>query len=124
MDGHDSQADWDAALARLEEFLLVYPADRALPDPEDLVAAIGLPRGFLREDERARKIYIDALGGRPLSSVERVSSLNTEVELLTVEVEVIGDRLSRGDLDPASEAELLRRLMKARRRLNEINRLL
>jgi hypothetical protein len=122
--GFEPPSNWDDALARLEEFLLTYPAERALPDPEDLVRVVELPDGYLRDDDRARKVYLDALGARPLSDISRISVLNTEVELLTVEVEFIKERLSRRVAGGSTRRELRRRLVDVRQRLEEIQRLL
>jgi hypothetical protein len=115
---------WDEALDRLESFLLAYPEDRALPDPAEIVIAADLPEAFLREDDRARKIYLDALWARPLSSLERIAQLRTEVELLTLEVRVVTEQLSRADATDEEMRAASERVARVGSRLDEIKRLL
>lgn len=111
--------DWDAALARLEDFVGAYPTDRALPDLEVIAERAAVSRDFLDGDERAHKVLLEAIGARPLSSVEYVTQLRTEVELLTLEVEVLSDRMARsGDRD--ERGRLVARLAEVRARLGEI----
>lgn len=113
-------AAWDEALAKLENFLRRYPQDRALPDPQVVAEQADVPVAFLREDERARKVLVEAVAVRPLSDREQVAQLRTEVELLTLEVEVLIDRLA--DLEPgAPEARrAARRLRLVRRHLHQL----
>lgn len=110
--------DYDAALARLEDVILDLPPGRALPPLEELIDRAELPPGFLREDERARKVVLEAVAGRPLGDIHTVVQLRTEVELLTLEVEVLNDRVTSGDERTAVDAAV--RLREVRARLSEI----
>lgn len=114
--------DWDEALERLEDFVAAYPLDRALPDLDDIAARARLPRDFLREDERAVKVLHEAIGSRPLSDIEHVAQLRTEVELLTVEVEVLSERIASRAATGRELRRAVRRLAVVRRRLDEVHR--
>ncbi len=114
--------DYDAALARLEDLLLTLSSERALPPVEEMVQRASLPPGFLREDDRARKVLLEAIAARPLSDVHEVVRVRTEVQLLTLEVEVLRDRLE--DADAGEAAELVARLRDVRSRLDEVRALL
>lgn len=121
--GDDWASPWDDALQRLEALLHRLPEDRALPPLDEIVAGAELPEGFLREDDRARKLLHEAIVVRPLAHIERVGQLRTEVELLTLEVELLLDRL--GDLeDPAEASRAVERIDEVRARLSDIRRLL
>lgn len=111
---------WDAALARLEDYLAAYPADRALPDLDTLLRDAGVPEEFLRQDERALKVLHEAVLSRPLSSHDAVARVRTEVELLTLEVEVLTERLRDPATGDAEVAQARTRLEEVRRRLEEI----
>jgi hypothetical protein len=102
----------DEALGRLEDVLLGLPFDRAVPDLEELLSAAGVDRDVLR-DERARKLLHEALVARPFGSLDAVQRVRTEVELLTLEVELLTDRLA----DRRTAADELTR---SRRRLDAI----
>jgi hypothetical protein len=112
--------DLDAALVRLEDLLLTLSFDRALPDLEELLAAAEVPPDVLRRDERALKLLHEALVARPFGSLDAVQRVRTEVGLLTLEVELLTDRLA----DPAASADTVAgaeaRLDEVRRRLTEI----
>ncbi len=111
---------WDEALQRLEEMILSYPTDRALPDPNELIRRAGLPEDFLHEDERALKVLREAIAARPLSSSEQVAQVNTEVELMTLEVAVICEQLACEPTPSAEAGRAARRLSEVRRRLEAI----
>lgn len=120
----DWSSPWDDALHRLEALLSRLPEDRTLPPLDEMVVAADLPPDFLHEDDRARKLLHEALAARPLSNVPGVAKLRTEVELLTLEVEVLADRLRSEDTDPVRAREAAERIEGARSRLKEISRLL
>lgn len=115
---------WDDALRRLEELLLTYPENRALPPIDRVIADADVPATLLREDDRARKLIIEALLARPLSRVEVVSGLRTEVELLTLEVEVLTERLRQPEVAREEAAGAAGRLERVRGRLAEVRALL
>ncbi|MGH3440677.1 MAG: hypothetical protein ACRDUY_01260 [Nitriliruptorales bacterium] len=117
-------ASWDEALGRLEDYLAAYPRSRALPDLATLLEEADVPEQFVRDDERAQKVLHEAIAARPLGNLARVSQLTTEVELLTLEVEVLADRLERPDISDAEERQVAERLAHARRRLDEIRSVL
>ncbi len=116
--------DGDEALARFEDVLLGLPLDRALPDLDDLLARAKMDPEQLRRDERARASLHEAIAARPLASLEVIQDVRTEVELLTLEVEVLTQRLA----DPSTRADVARRaterLELVRARLDEIRALL
>jgi hypothetical protein len=122
--GPDWSSPWDDALQRLETVLAHLPESRALPPLDEIIAEADLPPEYLHEDDRARKLLHEALAARPLSSVTGVAKLRTEVELLTLEVEVLADRLRSEDTDPVHAREAAERIEGVRTRLEEISRLL
>ncbi|MFO7779197.1 MAG: hypothetical protein R6V28_12655 [Nitriliruptoraceae bacterium] len=109
----------DRAVVRLQEVLESLSRRRALPDLDELLAAAGADRRLL-EDERARKLLQEAIRQRPLSCLEEVRVLRTEVELLTVEVAVLQERLTDRAIDAAERRELLARLGRVRRRCRHL----
>ncbi len=111
----------ERALARLQEVLEHLPTARALPGLDDLLELAGAQRELL-EDERARKLLSEAIAHRPLSAVEEVRVLRTEVELLTVEVAVLGERLGDPGLVAGDRDELTARLGRVRERIAELQR--
>ncbi|MEX1164119.1 MAG: hypothetical protein WEB03_11125 [Nitriliruptor sp.] len=116
----ERELDLDAAVSRLEDVLLALPVHRALPDLDQLLARAGVPRELLHRDDRALKVLTEAVLARPLADVDAVGQVRTEVELLALEVEVLGDRLA----DPATTAvEVERaaaRLADVRHRLEQL----
>lgn len=112
--------DLDAALSRLEDVLLALPVDRALPDLDRLLEAAGVPRELLRRDERVLKVLHEAVLARPLGDLDAVGRVRTEVELLTLEVEVLTDRLDDPATDPKDQDRAAERLAEVRRRVDEI----
>lgn len=116
----ETSVDLDAALCRLEDVLLALPVDRALPDLDELLAAAAIPPALLRRDERVLKVLHEAVLARPFGDLAALGHARTEVELFTLEVEVLTDRL---DDDEASAEDVRRaaaRLAEVRRRLEEI----
>ena len=114
--------DWvvtDRAVSRLQELLEQLPRSRALPDLDALLAQAGADRSLLA-DERARKLLDEALRDRPLSSLEEVRVLRTEVELLTVEVGVLEERLADPTLSTADRHALRMRLRRVRTRWEQV----
>lgn len=100
----------DAALVRLEETLRGYDFERALPDLGTILSDAGISRALLREDDRAMKLLHEAIVARPLSSLESVARAHTEVELLSLEVSVLNERLEEPGLDGDEAARILARL--------------
>jgi hypothetical protein len=123
LDGEGQERSWDEALTRLEDFLLAYPYDRALPDLPTIADAAQLSDDFLFEDDRAHKVLHDAIAGRPLSDASQVRQLRTELELLTLEVEVLTERLGSART-PIELAEVGTQLVAVRGRLEHIRRIL
>lgn len=111
--------EMDDALVRFEDVLLALPYDRALPDLEDLLARAGIDAELLWRDERARKLLHEAIVARPLSTVDAAQRVKTEVALLTLEVEVLTERLTT-ETDHRSRAALTARLAEVRARVEEI----
>jgi hypothetical protein len=112
--------DLEAALVRLEDLLLALPFDRALPDVDGLLAAADVPRELLRRDERALKLLHEAVVARPFGSLDAVHRVRTEVGLLTLEVELLTDRLTDRDAAPGTVARAEARLAEVRARLDDI----
>lgn len=112
--------DLDAAVSRLEDVLLTLPVDRALPDLDHLLRAARFPRELLRRDDRVLKVLQEAVLARPFADLDAVARTRTEVELLTLEVEVLTDRLGDAATDAADARRAVERLDEVRRRLDEI----
>ena len=110
----------DLALCRLEDMLLSLPFDRALPDLEELLRRADVDLELLRQDERALKLLHEAIVARPLNSVDEVTRIRTEVELLTLEVGVLTERLADPDASEERQEETLTRLDDVRIRLREL----
>jgi hypothetical protein len=120
-DDHRSHADSpDEALTRLEDALLGYPYDRALPDLATILDDAGVTAELLTVDDRAAKLLHEAIVARPLSSLDAVAQLRTEVELLTLEVQVLTERLAAPDADPDEAGRSAARLAAIRARLTEL----
>ncbi len=121
-DGREGAAtpSWDEALERLEDFVSSYPLDRALPDLVGIAARAGVTRRFLCEDERARKVLLEAIAARPLSSLEQVGRVRTEVELLILEVQMLAERLASSGLTREQTRQVATRLDDVRGRLAQI----
>lgn len=115
---HDD--DDDAARARLEDLLLSLPDDRALPDLPDLLDRAGVPDELLHRDERILKVLQEAVLARPFSRVGDVQRVRTEVELLTLEVEVLADRLADDHTAPDVRDGATGRLAEVAARLAQI----
>jgi hypothetical protein len=105
---------------RLEDLLLALPFDRALPDVDGLLDAADVPRELLRRDERALKLLHEAVVARPFGSLDAVQRVRTEVGLLTLEVELLTDRLTDRDAAPDTVARAEARLAEVRARLDDI----
>lgn len=117
----------EEALCRLEDVLLSLPMDRALPGLDALLRAARVGPELL-EDDRAHKLLHEALLARPLGDLEVVQTLRTEVELLSVEVSVLSERLltagDTGGTTRRDEAADRARLAVIRARLAAIRRVL
>lgn len=111
---------FDEALGRLEDVLLAYPYDRTLPDLASILRQAGVSEDFLASDDRAVKVLHEAIVARPLSSHDAVAQVRTEVELLTLEVRVLTDRLRRPDAASDEVERASARLYRVRHRLDEI----
>jgi hypothetical protein len=91
---HAEHGPVDEALARLEDVLLSLPFDRAVPDLPEILREAHVDRSLLARDERAWKLLHEALVARPFGDVDVVQRVRTEVELLTLEVELLTERLA------------------------------
>ena len=118
--GFDEPGSWDAALARLEDVLLGLPEDRALPDLDELLRAAKVSREVVRQDERALKLLHEAMLARPLSDRDEVTRIRNHVEMMTLEVEVLTERIRDRETDPATAARALSRLDEIRIALGEV----
>lgn len=110
----------DEQLARLEDVLLAYPYDRALPDLDTILGQAGVGRDLFREDERAAKVLHEAILARPLASMDVVERRRTEIELYTLEVDLLTDRLENPGTSEADAARVAARLADIRARLAEL----
>ena len=110
----------DEALARLEDVLLNLPFDRAVPELAHLLEQAGADRELVLGDERALKLLHEALLARPFGSLDAVRQVRTEVELLTLEVELLTDRLGDPGLAEAEAGRVSARLDEVRARLGEL----
>lgn len=113
-------SSWDEAVARLEEVLAAHSFDRPLPPVEQLLAEARMDPAVLADDERALKILSEAVLARPLSTVEAVQAVRTEVEFLAVEVGMIQERLAGEALSDEALADTRRRLDEIRDTLDEV----
>lgn len=120
MTDHEHGLDLDAAVSRLEDVLLALPFDRALPDLPVLLERAGLPPEAVRRDERVLKVLHEAVLARPFADADEVRGVRTEVELLTLEVEVLTDRLAAASTTEDVVAAALARLRVVRARLAEL----
>jgi hypothetical protein len=109
--------DLDAALVRFEDLLLSLPFDRALPDIASLLASAGVTEELLRRDERAMKLLHEAVVARPFGELGAVQQVRTEVGLLTLEVELLADRLADRRSSPDTVRRAEARLVEVRARL-------
>ena len=123
-DGVSGPLDADAVRVRLEDLLLSLPYDRALPDLPDLLDRAGVPADLLHRDDRILKVLHEAVLARPLSHVAEAQRVRSEVELLTLELEVLTDRLTGEDTHPVDLAAATARLAEVTARLEEIRALL
>jgi hypothetical protein len=112
--------DQDLALARLEDVLQSLPFERALPDLHVILERAGMPEELLRRDERVLKVLHEAILARPLATLDDVTRARTEVELLTLEVELLTDRLADPDADEQAVAQTASRLDEVRLHLERI----
>lgn len=122
--GHTGAAghgvDQDLALARLEDVLQSLSFERALPDLHVILERAGVPEELLRRDERVLKVLHEAVLARPFATIDDVARVRTEVELLTLEVELLTDRLADPDADDHAVAQATARLDEVQRRLGQI----
>lgn len=112
--------DWDEALCRLEDVLATYDFDRALPNLDEILAAARIDLAYVQADERALKVLSEAIVARPLSTSDQVGGLALEVELLTLEVRVLTERLAVPTTDPVDAERVTSRLARIRQRLDEV----
>jgi hypothetical protein len=112
--------EFDRALARLEDVILELPYGRALPDLDSLLDRAGVSSELLHRDERVLKVLHEAIVARPFGVLDEVLRIRTEVELCTLEVEVLTERLVEYADDPDTLAGINRRLAVVRARLEEI----
>lgn len=122
MSEHPQGLDLDAAVSRFEDVLLALPFDRALPDVAALLARAGLPVEVLRRDERVLKVLHEAVLARPFADLDEVVTTRAEVELLTLEVEILTDRLQAPDAAADDLDAAVARLRTVRTRLDELLR--
>ncbi len=123
--GGGPDARWDEldrALVRLEDVLHELPLDRAVPDLRVVLHRAGVDQELLRRDDRALKLLREALLARPFGSLESVVNVRTEVELLTLEVDVLADRLRDPGTSDLAVAAANARLAQVRVRLEQLRR--
>ncbi len=118
--GFDEPGSWDAALARLEDVLLGLPEDRALPNLDELLRAAKVSREVVRQDDRALKLLREAMLARPLADPDEVTRIRNHVEMMTLEVEVLTERIRDPQTDQAVAARALARLDEIRVALAEV----
>ncbi len=114
------EIDPDDELFRFEAVLASQPDDRALPELGALLDAAGVDESLLVVDERARKLWVDALTTRPFGELSAVREVATEVELLVLEVRSVTSTLRRTDVDEAERRAAGERLAWVRARLAEL----
>jgi hypothetical protein len=107
---HDTPGAWDDALCRLEDVLLAAPFDRALPDLAELLERASVPLAFVQQDERASKLIREAMLARPFAARADVRRSRAHVEMMTLEVEVLAQRLRDPTTPPDVAARAAGRL--------------
>lgn len=112
--------EFDRAIVRLEEVLLSLPFDRALPDLGALLARADVSPAILQRDDRVLKVLHEAIIARPYGDLDEVLGTRAEVELCTLEVEVLTERLRDHPEDVAVAEGVTARLATVRARLREI----
>lgn len=117
---HTEHGPTDEALARLEDVLLALPYERAVPDLTEVLDRAEVDRSLLVHDERAVKLLHEALVARPFGSLEAVQRVRTEVELLTLEVELLTERLGDAATSEQEQRRITTRLDDVRARLEEL----
>jgi hypothetical protein len=117
---HPEHEPTDEALARLEDVLLRLPFDRAVPELDELLEQAGVQRELVFRDERALKLLHEALLARPFGSLDVVRQVRTEVELLTLEVELLTDRLAEPVITGSEARREAERIDEVRARLEEL----
>jgi hypothetical protein len=110
----------DEALARLEDVLLSLPFDRAVPELPWILQQAEVDRSLLARDERAWKLLHEALVARPFGDLEDVQRVRTEVQLLTLEVELLTERLADATTPPEEAGRVADRLREVHRRFAEL----
>jgi hypothetical protein len=120
VDDHAEHEPTDEALARLEDVLLTLPFDRAVPELRVLLDRAAADEDLVLRDERALKLLHEALLARPFGTLDAVQQVNTEVELLTLEVELLADRLSDPGVSAAEAGRMSDRLDEVRDRLQRL----
>lgn len=116
------RGDWDDALSRLEETLNGYSERQALPDLATILRDAHVSEEFLVGDDRAVKVLSEAVLARPLSSLQAVEQRRTHVELLSMEVRLLTERLEDPSADPAEVSATVARLRDIRSALDELRR--
>jgi len=109
-DGIEPFGAWEDALCRFEDVLLNAPFDQALPDLVDLLDQAGVPLSLVEHDERARKLLGEAILARPVADSDVVRRARVRVELLTLEVTVLAERLRDADSTPEQVHAAMERL--------------
>ncbi len=112
----------DEQLQRLQEVLEGYPDDRALPDVDAVLRAADVPASLLLDDERAHKVWVDALTTRPFGDLQDVRVAAAEVELLFLEVRQVTALLRRDGLTSSERAEAISRVEAARALIDDLTR--
>lgn len=118
---HAEHGPVDEALARLEDVLLALPLERAVPELDELLGRAGVERSLLARDERAWKLLHEALVARPFGDLDVVQRVRTEVELLTLEVELLTERLADAPSSSEEDDRIVARLGEIRRRFVELD---
>lgn len=117
---HAGHGRLDEALARLEDVLLSLPFGRAVPDLAEILRQADVERSLLARDERAWKLLHEALVARPFGDLDVVQRARTEVELLTLEVELLTERLADTTTSPQEAGRVSDRLREIHRRFAEL----
>lgn len=114
----------EAAFARLEDVLIGLPADRVLPDLDDLLLRAKMEPAQVLDDHRVAAILLAAVRVRPWGDDGQRADVAASLSLLELELDVLVARLTRPNLSDDLLVRTTQRLAGVRRELNALQAVL